>query len=513
MKKSYEKFLEKDKQLSIRPSTVHALKLLAEGKTVNEAAMMVGRKGPNLSTTIKRLRTVFPILSKLVDEIRNEALLEKTATQKTRREKAILNKIKKAESGLYVGSTPPFGAILKDGWFFPKKGKYDTLLEILEGYADGKGPAWLSNKFRMPIIKIQSIVRDIRYNNRFRWARKEYTGTWPRLVPEDLWKRVQARYRPRAWHILFGYEWINGRRVINAEQALICKHVIQKYLKHEEPVSKILLDEGISRTLFYSILNDERRTGCISKDGRLVSSGYPEIISRKDYEKVQEILRSKRRWKAIRKKQEDKGSVTRAKVLSYISCYRPELREKIPEISRSYLDDIIQKMKRNKILQERRDGLLYFYGSPPCLKDFPMKLTREQKALKKIEDFMPAYRWQIREKLKLKKPLVTKYVDKWKKMKILKERQEDHLLQKSELPFPVRLVETRFKRASERRRKILSFIGKKGITKKELIHKTRFNAVTLNYHVQKLKTEGFLEETNGKLRILDSSVLSKLSTP
>jgi len=144
-------------------------------------------------------------------------------------------------------------------------------------------------------------------------------------------------------------------------------------------------------------------------------------------------------------------------------------------------------------------------------RDVSMKLTKAQEAFEIIKGLMPAYRWQIHEKLKMSRSTVIQYVSRLKKNRVLKERS-DGLLQKEEMSFPERVIETKIKRVSEKRRKILSvFLQREQMSKKELAEKTCISYRVLCERVQDLKNEGFLKEKDGKLRLSDRSVLSKLS--
>jgi len=510
--KIVEKFFKKNDSLKITRKQLRAAKLKAAGFEDGDIAHKLGMSVGNLSRLFKTLNRNYRLMQRVLADVRKGKYLIESPLESIRRLKKTTREI--AESERYPGGHPLFGAILKDGWFFPGK-EYEDLIKILRRYADGEGPSSLSGDFKLTRHKIQTIVRDMRYDNWFIHEGKVYRGGWPRLVPEKLWNRVQERHRPeRVWDPIFGYEWINKRRVINAERAGICKYIVKKYLSGEPPskTRKALLKEKITTFLFYSILSDERRTGWIMKDGKLVPSSYPEIITRSDWKKVQKILKSKKRWNDLLKKRVDGKKTIKSKIRSLIPCYRDEIYTKIPERSLPTITHIIKKMKEKEELQEREDGLLYFYGLPP--EDIPMRMTRETRVTDKmIVDCMPAYRWQIQEKLKLSGQTTIAYVKKLKEKDILKER-EDCLLQKKESRFPERCIETRFKHESEKRRKILrSFVDKEEITRKELKWKTGFAYGTLDLHVRKLKLEGYLEGKNGKFRLSDRSILSKLSAP
>jgi len=106
-------------------SILKALRLKAEGKTDTEIAWLVKRDQSNLSRSLKKFRERnWPLIREFVYSVEQERLLEKATTKRE-----IL--IKKAEKGLWPGSTAPFGAVLKHGTLYRKPGnEYEKLLSI-----------------------------------------------------------------------------------------------------------------------------------------------------------------------------------------------------------------------------------------------------------------------------------------------------------------------------------------------------------------------------------------------
>ena len=503
-----EKFFREKTSFKITRKQLKAMKLRAAGFEDKDIAKKTEINVTNLPRLFETFNRNYILIQHIIADTKERGYVIESASQRVEKSKKMARE--KAKSGRHPGGQPLYGAILKDGWYFPKKdGEYERLLEILQYYAGGKLPTWISRKFEMQGYKIKArkikrIVRDIRYDNRFIFEGKERKGDWPRLVTEKLWKKVQSRYRPAFNRDpIFPYEWINKKRHINSERAAVCKRVVKRYL-NGEPSFKIIEDEKISSPLFYSILSNEVRTGWIMKDDKLVPSGHPRVISREDWKKVQKIRKSKERWEDLKKERVDGMKQIKGEIRNLIPGYRREIMEKIPERSFGRLYQITREMKEDKELREREDGLLYFYGVPPSLKEFPMRLTKEQKGFKKIENLMPAYRWQILERLKMKSTTMHKRVSKMKRMDILRER--NGLLQKVGQPFPERLVETSFKRTSERRRKVLDILlEEEKMTQKDLAKKTGLNFNTLQWHIRKLINEEFLERKDGKLQLISQA--------
>jgi transposase len=391
-----------------------------ENKSLTQVALERKIDPGNLSRDVREFKEMYPKVAKIVDSIRASGLILRTewgAKLKKRRSQM-------ADSGLYPGRAHLFGAILKDGLFLPKPEENKELLELLKYYSEGKGPTWLSKKFKIPKTTIQRIVRDIRYDNRFIFGGKEYVGSWPRLVPKELWDKVQSRHSPKSGTRYFGYEWWNGKPREIHEEATICNRVVQKYLKGKSQ-PKIASEEGISKSLVYKTLTDERRTGWILKDGELVSSGYPAIINRHDFETVQKILKSRERWESFKKEREEKAKRIRAKILSLVPDYRLSIRKKIPERTRGQIYHVIRQMKDQKVLYDREDGLLQFYGLP--FPDVPLHAPiLKQAMIEHLKDGKWRTRKQIFNEIGMNRHTINSYIRILKALGKVEER--DHQL-------------------------------------------------------------------------------------
>ena len=203
MKKSYDK---NDKQVSLRPSTVYALKLVAEGKTVEEVADLLGRKPSNLYITMKRLRTEFPIISKLVDEIRSEGLLEKSSA-KAIVKKQLERKVELAKLGYYMGS-------FHYGWKMmgkdPQEDKEQmkNVERIFAGIEEGKTYSEIGREVGLAASLVRAIAKNPMYKGEFIFLGTICRGNWKPPIEPERWNRVQRMLPPSGRTIpLFGYRW------------------------------------------------------------------------------------------------------------------------------------------------------------------------------------------------------------------------------------------------------------------------------------------------------------------
>jgi len=460
MKKSYIEWLESNQQISVRPSTIRGLRVIAKGASKTEAAKGEGKEYSNFSPVLKRFKKDFPILCELVEDAKNILRLVE-ADDPVKKAKRARQRI--ADAGRLPCGPAPFGTFLKDGWLYPKEegGQHKVLLNLLEDYANGNSFVSLAKKYRftkMSPDKIRRLVRDTRLDNRFMWGGKECIGGWERIVPEELWKRVESRYPPRSGGLIYPYEWLNQNPAIIPEKAIKCRSMIKRYI-NGEPTVKIIEAEEIDENLFRSLVTDERRTGLVEKDGKLLPSGYPEVINRKDFEKARSIRKSGERLKKLLDKRKKTGKRTRARIIKILSLkpnYRSEITKKIGDRSSGQIAKVILEMKKDQLLEERADGLIYLYGLPP--KGIPMRKPNRARANTEIiMPCLPAFRWQIQEKLKLSPAVTSGYVQDLKR-KDLVEESNDGLLQKKKLPFPEFVVEMRSRRGSINSLRILNVL-------------------------------------------------------
>jgi hypothetical protein len=130
------------------------------------------------------------------------------------------------------------------------------------------------------------------------------------------------------------------------------------------------------------------------------------------------------------------------------------------------------------------------------------RVEKARKLRSEILTYMPAYRWELEEKLGASKNSIIANVKKMVGYE-LKER-DDGLLQIKRDPFPEKRVETRFRKESLKRRKILNILRNEGpFTTSEIARKMGSRCSTIEYNVNNLIADGFIkkEKKDGKLLV------------
>jgi len=126
----------------------------------------------------------------------------------------------------------------------------------------------------------------------------------------------------------------------------------------------------------------------------------------------------------------------------------------------------------------------------PTYQELEQKRSRERK--QQIMAHVPAYRWEIREKIGLSKAIINNLVVELKK-DVLKERA-DGLLQKAWEPFPDTVLTTRLRSKSKRIKKILELLHtEKKMKLVELQRKTGFSEPCVQMHISRLRRMGVVE--------------------
>lgn len=409
---------EEDRQLSIRPSTVYALRLIATGATYSEAASKIGRAHSNLLGTVKRLKRDFPAMCKLIDEIRDEGFLEKTS-KRERRKKLIEARIRLAKKGIYLGPVP-FGAKRKGNTIVWIKGKSDIVRKLYHGILEGEqSRASLARQFRLKLSAVYAILRNRIYKGELVILEEIYKGNWKPLIDPAIWYEVQKKFAPGPGkNLFFGYRWQDGKKILKPWAKAKYETMFKMRLDKENPKghNEIGKAVGLSGRHVMKLMSSRRITGKEEINGRLVDSGYPPAIDEETWKAAQEVI--------IR------GN---------------------------------QKMA---------------------------KQARELR--KKIMGYLPAFRWQLMEKLKVGRHAVEGNVVKLKEEGYLKER-DDGLLQRVWEPFPKRLVETRRKSISLLRRKIISVLGSCEKTTTEIISELSLSKQVALNNLNRLEDDGFVE--------------------
>lgn len=337
--------------------TIKALRMLKQhNKTLEETARELGVDKGNLSRDIRQMKDEVNFWSSIIDgPVRTERLLEADITR-ILREKFKQLKIRRAEEGRLPGGTPPFGCVLKNGLLFEKPGEIETLREIFRLYLDGKTRAEIARRFGMSPSKVYTILRDERYIARFTYIGKIYKGGWKPFINPEIFEEVQRKRPKDSTLLLWGYEWYDQKIRINDEKKEVIDSVVEKFLE-EKNIRKIAISMGLPWWIVSSIVRDERRTGKIMKNGKLIPSGYPETVPRETWEKMQRIKPSGASF------MKQKAVENQLKIRKCIPAFRWQIYEKT-RLCRPTVRKNINQMKRNGELKERADGLLQFSWLP-----------------------------------------------------------------------------------------------------------------------------------------------------
>lgn len=126
----------------------------------------------------------------------------------------------------------------------------------------------------------------------------------------------------------------------------------------------------------------------------------------------------------------------------------------------------------------------------PTYQELEQKRSADRK--RKIMTHVPAYRWEIREKMGLSKIIVNNLIADLKK-DMLKER-DDGLLQRAWEPFPEKVLPTRRRPESKRIKKFLELLQtEKKLTLVELRQKTGLSKPGAQRHISRLRKMGVVE--------------------
>jgi len=126
----------------------------------------------------------------------------------------------------------------------------------------------------------------------------------------------------------------------------------------------------------------------------------------------------------------------------------------------------------------------------PTRQELEEKRSEERK--QKIMTHVPGYRWEIRDKMGLRKNIVNPLIADLKKG-ILTERA-DGLLQRSWEPYPEKVLATQRKPETRRVKKILELLyTEKKLTLVEVRRRTGFSQPNVQKHISKLRRMGVVE--------------------
>jgi len=336
--------------------TIKALRMMRKGQTLERVSSELNVEKGNLSRDIKQLREEVHFWGSIIDgPLGKERLLEDGSTQSMRAQLEE-RRIRRAEEGFITGGSAPFGCLLEKGILREDPGKVETLMKVFKAHLEGKTKVEIAKMYGLSPTKIYAILRDERYVGKFTFLGKQYEGAWQPIVDPELFEEVQRRLPADSKRTLFGYEWYNKQIRANEKEKGVVERIVRRFLK-EKNIREIAVSEHLPWWIVASIVRDERRTGSVTEHGKLVPSGYPEIVSREEWAEMQRINPSGADF------MKQKAVKNHIKVRQCIPAIRPQITEKTG-LCRATVRKIVRKMKKDGELKERADGLLQFSWLP-----------------------------------------------------------------------------------------------------------------------------------------------------
>lgn len=326
----------------------------------------------NYYRDLGHLREIVSFWGSTIDTV--SGLIEKPPKQE-RGKKVLQTKMARAEKGYCYGRSI-FGLDYRAGTYFPNQ-DFEKSQEILRGLAAGKGPSEFAWKYGLSIQQIKTIRKNIdKYMAQYKFMGVAHSGSWkPAITPEEA-NEIRRRTPGRLSRCLFGYEWLDGKRVLKPGAKEIYEKMFQ--LRKEEKTYAEIADklnctyrkEGTGYTpiiitgeldpmyrLSFSVgtlqtlMKNSKMTGKVKVHGKLVDSGYEPAISMAVWEEAQT-----KRGPSIQEKRADEAKTLRAKMLACLPAFRWELEEKL-KVSGSIVDRNMKRAKSDFLITER-DGLL-----------------------------------------------------------------------------------------------------------------------------------------------------------
>lgn len=319
----------------------------------------------------------------------------------------------------------------------------------------------------------------------------------------------------------FGYNIEKGGVLVQNQDIKRAEGVLRGFLAGKRQAQ--LGDEfHLSKKMVFLILRSRFYIGEFVFRGKTYRGNWTPIISRDEFEEIQRRLPPR------------KGGVLHFgyQWLDGKQVLRPGAKEAYEEIFRMHLKrvsstEIGKKFGlsgsgiRRLIKYRKITGKIEVQGSlvnsgleqaidektwERAQKIVPLAGTewRAEKARKLRSEIlmsMPAYRWELEQKLGVSKNTILGNVKKMVGYE-LKER-EDGLLQMKRDPFPEKRVETRFRTESLKRQKILDTLRSEGpLRTSQVAHKIGSRHSTVEYNVNNLIAEGFIKKENKGKKLL-----------
>ena len=383
---------------------VKALILMRE-KRQGEVADILGVDQGLLSKSLAETKKVLPKLVEIVDLVKKENLMGQLSNSG---EKVRKRQNEMAKKGLWPGPAP-FGCRMEHGKPVPAE-RFEDLVKIFEKFSNRESQTKLAREYGLRPTYLRDILKDTRYVSKFEWLGEKYKGDWSPLIKPELFEKVQKMLPPKRGPLGFGYEWWDGKRVINPEQNRVIDQVCKKYLELKSAY-KVADSLKLKYSLVKEIIYDERRTGFIEKDGVLIAGGWPQMIDRKTFEEMRKLRKSSRQ-----RTQESRRKEKQNKFLEIKKClpaYTAEIQTKTG-LKPSYIGYLIWQGIKSGEFKRRSDDLIQFSWLPfPKDKPFLSGRAETRKRMMKMKEILDK-EWKTRTELSkeigVSKMIICKYI-------------------------------------------------------------------------------------------------------
>lgn len=331
--------------------TLQTLKLLAEGKSVQEVADLLHLDKAALYSRLKAFRVEdYPLMCTIVETVRKEGLLEKR-TGESPVQKMMRTKIKRAEQGYFQGPAP-FGYNVRNGLLFETEDIKKTR-GVLDGFRkEGKSMKQLADEFDLSVNAVSHILRNPVHQGEFVYMGKVNKGKWKPLIMPEEWDEIQSMMPPKgSGPPRFLYRWKDEKWIakFRAKEKVEVMFKMRLDGKSFQEIGKAV---GLSTTGAEKIIKDRRTTGKIIVSGKKVDSGFEQLVDEATWEEAQRIHAPSIIELNLKQQKEN-----RQNIMKNVPAYRWELREKT-KLSKSTVNLFVADLKNDGFLQERDDGLL-----------------------------------------------------------------------------------------------------------------------------------------------------------
>lgn len=328
-----------------------------------------------------------------------------------------------------------------------------------------------------------------------------------------------------------GYKILDGKLIEVEEELKRVKGVLNGFKEEYKEPAQLAREFNFPLSTVHRILSNPVYKGEFVFLGKPYKGNWKPLITPKDYDEIQSMLHAPKggsrlsrllykwkggRWvarpgakevanKMLDKRLEEKSSAAIAKEL---------------KISRTVVDRVLKDRRiTGKIIDSNGNCVDSGFEQladidkwekaqkvhVPTFQELEMKRSRQRK--QEIMTHVPAYRWEVRERMKLSKNIINTLISDLKRAGMLKEKA-DGLLTKAWENFPEKVLTTRIRSESKRIKKILELLNaEKKMTLVELRQKTGFSEPCVQKHISRLRRMGVVERQDYRgYRIRDNWV-------